>query len=297
MDFADERFVRIFVRDSKTWLRWGWEGQAVFVLVMRKFDQCGRIDDVDDPAEDVALLTGLPVEVVRVGLPRILGSKTFVHTGRSLECPNFIDGQTASRSDSARCREYRARLKSRLAVRQSTDTNRVAPDTECVAANTQRDAPTRADPRPTSLDTQTRIPSHPIPNQIPLKPPQGGQHAGTVPKEEPSVGKRGSKPRAKREPKAETPLPADFAPTDAHRAFAAERGIDLSAQLFAFKAHYAGRTASSWNGRLATWLTKTEPPRQAQRSNGFNAAQSQQRRVMTVAEARRQRELDEGSAP
>jgi hypothetical protein len=146
------------------------------------------------------------------------------------------------------------------------------------------------------INQATDSPPIPIPAPIPPIAPQGGQHAGTVPTEEPSTGKRGSKPRAKREPKAETPLPADFAPTDAHRAFATQRGLDLAAQLFAFKQHYSGRTASSWNGRLATWLTKAEPPRQAQRSNGFNGAQTPPRRLMTVEEARLQRELDEGSA-
>lgn len=139
MDFADERFVRIYTRDSKTWLRWGWEGQTVFVLTMRKFDQTGRIDDVDDPVEDIALMAGLPVEVVRVGLPRILASGTFVRSQRAIECPNYIDGQTASRSDSARCREYRARLKARReAARRAPDTYRGDTDTSCVDADTKR---------------------------------------------------------------------------------------------------------------------------------------------------------------
>lgn len=153
MDFADERFIRVYTRDTRTWLRWGWEGQTVFVLTMRKFDQTGRID-VDDPVEDVALLTGLPADVVRVGLPRVLASGTFVHTGRAIECPNFIDGQTASRSDSARCREYRARLKARREIardvpsqsqpdRESPDTKRVATDTKRVAIDTKRPTATR----------------------------------------------------------------------------------------------------------------------------------------------------------
>lgn len=161
MDFADERFVRIYTRDSKTWLRWGWEGQTVFVLTMRKFDQTGRIDDVDDLVEDIALLTGLPPTVVGMGLPRILASGTFVHRGRAVECPNFIDGQTASKSDSARCREYRARLKARRDTARSlaTDTECVATNTECVATDTKR-------PGSTASDTRSGIPSHPIPNDI-----------------------------------------------------------------------------------------------------------------------------------
>jgi hypothetical protein len=157
MDFSNEHFVRIYTRDSKTWMRWGWEAQTVFVLTMRKFDLTGRIDDVDDPVADVALLTGLPPDIVREGLTRLFASGTFVHTGRALEAPNYIDGQTASRSDSARCRQYRARLKAkRDAARKSpsTDTKRVAADTKRVATDTSRPTTTEfpaTQPNPTQF--------------------------------------------------------------------------------------------------------------------------------------------------
>lgn len=109
MDFEDEHYVRIYTKDTKTWLRWGWEGQTVFQFVMRKFDKAGILDDIDDPVEDVALLTGLPVEIVRVGLARVLKSETFILRGRRLLSPNYIKGQTAKRSDAARAKDSRDR--------------------------------------------------------------------------------------------------------------------------------------------------------------------------------------------
>lgn len=108
MNFEDEHYVRIYTRDTKTWLRWGWEGQCVFMATMRKLDKAGILD-VDDPIEDVALVTGLPVEIVTAGLPRVLRSGTFeVRNGR-LVCPRYIEGQTAAKSDAQRMREHRER--------------------------------------------------------------------------------------------------------------------------------------------------------------------------------------------
>jgi hypothetical protein len=108
MNFEDEHYVRVYTRDTKSWLRWGWEGQAVFVAVMRKLDKAG-VMDIDDPVEDVALVTGMPVEIVSVGLPRILKSGTFEVRQGHLICPRYIEGQSTPKSDAQRMRELRER--------------------------------------------------------------------------------------------------------------------------------------------------------------------------------------------
>jgi hypothetical protein len=109
LNFEDEHYVRIYTRDTKTWLRWGWEGQTVFCLLDRKLDKAGVLDDVDDPTEDVALVTGLPIEVVAVGLPRLLASGTIEHRGTKLVCPNYIPANTAKKSDRLRTQDSRER--------------------------------------------------------------------------------------------------------------------------------------------------------------------------------------------
>jgi len=109
MDFSDEHYVRIYSRDTKTWLRWGWEGQAVFMFVVRKLDKAGVLDEIDDQIEDVALITGLPVDVVRVGLPKVLQSGTFELSGNKLVCPKYLDANTARKSDKLRAQESRER--------------------------------------------------------------------------------------------------------------------------------------------------------------------------------------------
>lgn len=107
MNFEDEHYVRIYTRDTKTWKRWGWEGQTVFMHVMRKLDKAGVMDDIDDPVPDVALMTGLPESVVEVGLPKVLGSGALEINGTALVAPKYIEAQTAAKSDAQRQRERR----------------------------------------------------------------------------------------------------------------------------------------------------------------------------------------------
>lgn len=51
-------------------------------------------------------------------------------------------------------------------------------------------------------------------------------------------------------------LPASWAPTDKHRAYATEHGLDLNVQRQLFLAHAEekDRRAASWNGAFSRWL-------------------------------------------
>jgi DNA-binding transcriptional regulator YhcF (GntR family) len=57
------------------------------------------------------------------------------------------------------------------------------------------------------------------------------------------------------------PLPADWKPTPEHRAFAAERGVDVDTEAEAFRAHAEAhaREAVVWNAAFRQWLIKARP--------------------------------------
>lgn len=114
MDWSNEHYVRIYTRDSKTWLKLGWEGQCCLTLFWRKLDQCGVYDSVDDPVEDVALATGLPLEVAAIGVPRLLKLGVLELHGGKLIAPNYLEAQFAQKSDKQRAKEYRERRRMRL---------------------------------------------------------------------------------------------------------------------------------------------------------------------------------------
>lgn len=132
MDFTDEHYVRLYTRDTKTWLRLGFEGQAILALLLRKLDKAGVLDDVDSPVEDVALVIGAPVEFVAVGLPRLLETGVFEHRSRCLVMPRYLDAQSATRSDAARARDHRRKrrdtaLAASRGVTERHETSRAAP--------------------------------------------------------------------------------------------------------------------------------------------------------------------------
>jgi hypothetical protein len=146
VNFADERYVRVYQRDTKTWLRLGWEGQAVLVLLMRKVDRSGVYDDVVDLAVDVALVTGVPLAIVVVAVERLLFTGTIEQRGDQLVLPRFLEGQTATKSDRLRAQESRERRRDEV-VSSSNAANSTDPVTirdGSSRAVTPRHAPSRA---------------------------------------------------------------------------------------------------------------------------------------------------------
>lgn len=55
--------------------------------------------------------------------------------------------------------------------------------------------------------------------------------------------------------------PAGFQPDDSHRAIADERGLDLGAQLAAFRDHEFGTPRSDWPATFRNWLRRAQVTR------------------------------------
>ena len=109
MDWSNERYVRLYTRDTATWLRLRWEGQSLLALLVRKVDRAGVIDGLVDPSDDLSLMTGMPVEYVDVGLKRLITHGVVEIRGKQLIMPNFIEAQECPKTDAQRQREYRER--------------------------------------------------------------------------------------------------------------------------------------------------------------------------------------------
>lgn len=108
MDFANEEYRRLYVRDTITWKRLGWAGQCVLMQVLRKMDRSGVLElSGMEPAEAVALVTGGSVEEIETGLGRLLHLEVLKHVGDALVWPRFVEGQTVNKSDKQRQRESR----------------------------------------------------------------------------------------------------------------------------------------------------------------------------------------------
>jgi hypothetical protein len=127
VDWSNERYVRIYTRDTKTWKLLGWEGQAVLCLLARRFDRSGILDDVRS-GEDVALMIGggFPEEIASIGLYRILKHDVMVLTAGGLLWPKFMDAQESSKSNTQRQREFRDKRRAEAKLKVLKESKPVA---------------------------------------------------------------------------------------------------------------------------------------------------------------------------
>ena len=110
MDWTEEKYVKLYQRDTVTWIGWPWEGRCVLPLLLRKVDGAGLVAHGKvSPAVGIGLLIGVPVSVVEVALNAFLEDGTAVLTPAGVLLPKFLDAQEARKSDALRARESRER--------------------------------------------------------------------------------------------------------------------------------------------------------------------------------------------
>lgn len=107
MNWADERYVRVYTRDTPTWLMLPWQARACFPLICRKCDRAGVIDMGSEGLEGLAVTIGLPLEVVQPGVEGLAKKGTVELTATTLVIPKFIEAQETPQSDVARKRAER----------------------------------------------------------------------------------------------------------------------------------------------------------------------------------------------
>jgi hypothetical protein len=120
VDWANERYVRVYVRDTADLLAVGWEGRAVLWELMRKCDRAGVVDFDGDVAV-LAEMLRMPEEIVSLALPKLERRGVVERGDGTLVVPNFLEAQEASQSDKQRARESRARRRDRARHEQSQD--------------------------------------------------------------------------------------------------------------------------------------------------------------------------------
>ena len=111
MRWEDERYVRVYSRDTIDWLGLSFEAQALFVLLLRKVDRAGVLPLGKHGKRGVALAIGHVREWPRLepALEELLtdGCVRTSADGASLVVPNFIAAQEARSSDKARQQKAR----------------------------------------------------------------------------------------------------------------------------------------------------------------------------------------------
>jgi len=158
VDWTNERYVRLYTRDTDDWLVLTWQAKALFPLMLRKVDRSGFLE-TKRGAIGVAAQTGLPPDVVNVGLPDLLRDGSVTECDGGYLMPNYIDAQEAPQSDAQRAKELRERRRDRN--RNVEKSGEVNPSRSVVLASQNVTAPSPNATKPSLQPDQPVQPSKP----------------------------------------------------------------------------------------------------------------------------------------
>ncbi len=154
MDWSNERYVRLYVRETTTFRSLRWEAQALLPQLLRIVDRAGVLDIGElDPAAAMQLyLQRWPPDVISVGIADLLSRGVIEHRGGSLLWPTFLEAQEAVKSDAQRARESREKRRVAVTKRDASVTERtgasraVTPATPSQAERSATEPSTSASP-------------------------------------------------------------------------------------------------------------------------------------------------------
>jgi hypothetical protein len=143
MDWFNELYVKLYRRRTDDDLLLSWEARALWHEMLKLFDRSGLIT-TRRGALGLAVLTGIPHEVVERALPELLEDGRVRVTDGGWIAPNFIAAQEATKSHALRQKEYRERIRTK-ALSQSGDTSLSVSDTNGHARDGTRQRVTPSD--------------------------------------------------------------------------------------------------------------------------------------------------------
>ena len=183
MNFEDERFVKIYPRNTTNWKLLGWEGRCVLMMLLREVDRAGCLD-LEGGMEGLALLLDLPPDVTERGFSACVKRGSVVQNGNTAIIPNFVKAQEARQTDRVRQAESRARRRelgmmsqnvtneTRTVTKRDEMSHRVTPSHTESHAVTLRIEQTRPDQNKTDSD----VPSEPSQPGLKLEPQSPADH-------------------------------------------------------------------------------------------------------------------------
>lgn len=119
LDYASERWVRVYTRDTAEWLALPWQARAVYLLLKRKVDRAGRL--TVSPrlglARSMATLVDAPLEVIEAGLDGLLELGWLTVDGDHATIVDHAEADTATATPAARKRLERERARAGVTKR------------------------------------------------------------------------------------------------------------------------------------------------------------------------------------
>lgn len=128
LDWDDERYVRIYVRDTLDWSALSWDAQALYFQLNRKASRKGRVDLGRHGLRGVAVLLGRAELASRIepALEELLSDGCVRLEGTVLVIDEFVEAQEAVSSGKKRAKDLRDRQREEDAERVRNETLRDA---------------------------------------------------------------------------------------------------------------------------------------------------------------------------
>jgi hypothetical protein len=111
MRWDDERYVRLYTRDTVEEIALTWQARAVWREMLRKFDRAGIIPLGRAGMRGLADLLRMPLDVVEATMPELLEDGRIVLRDGVVFAPNFTDAQETRTNDAERKRQQRERAR------------------------------------------------------------------------------------------------------------------------------------------------------------------------------------------
>jgi hypothetical protein len=192
VNWDDERYIRVYVRDTADWLAIGWEGRFTLMSLMRILDRAG----VSDLGQDLGALPELlrmPAEIVEIGIDRLLKRRVIQINGKFIFMPNFLLAQEARQSDRMRQEDSRARRRDVANAKQAGVTIRDVPSQNVTGGHENEQEVTRGHQASHAVTDGHSVPYRTVPSRTvidPPYPPQAGDGGAQV---EQSTGPRATR--------------------------------------------------------------------------------------------------------
>lgn len=114
MDWSNERYVRVYTRDTADYQILSWQARGLWLELLRKADRCGFVA-TSHGARGIAALVRWPLDVVDAAMTELVADGCLVGSESPVGfvIPNYLDAQETEQSGAQRTREYRARRRDR----------------------------------------------------------------------------------------------------------------------------------------------------------------------------------------
>jgi hypothetical protein len=137
--WEEERFIRLYTRDTPTWADLPWQARVVFYELLRKVTWSGRIAVGKAGLRGLSRTLMLPLHVVEAGLAALVDDGAVTHRDADLVLPNFQAAQTAKVSAVQRKRLQRERSAPEIVTQRDQMSRGVTESHAACPDVTQRD--------------------------------------------------------------------------------------------------------------------------------------------------------------